>query len=69
MDYVSNGLSAHVNNLIDAGAVSVLINMLMEVSRDDTKELAITSLGNIIAHSDFYRNYILDKGIIGPLLK
>lgn len=42
---------------------------MLDFSNDDTKELAVMCLGNIATKSLKYRDYVLNMGIMNPLLK
>jgi len=69
VEYVSNGTTSQILELLKTNAVPVLITMLKLSNNDDIKELAVMSLGNIAINCPDYRDSVLKNGILIPLLK
>ena len=64
---ITSGSTERVRNVVEAGAVPLLIGLLQ--SRDgDVKEQAVMTLGNIVGDGPQTRGYVLSLGIIELLL-
>ncbi|CAF1221694.1 unnamed protein product [Rotaria magnacalcarata] len=61
------GNSSQVKCVVDADAVPALIHLITSTN-EDVREQAVWALGNITGDSPEYRDYVLNKGALAPLL-
>lgn len=65
---IASGSSEQTRAVMEAGAVSILVNLAASSPSDEVKEQAIWTLGNIAGDSHVCRDYVLQKGALTPIL-
>ncbi|CAF4954002.1 unnamed protein product [Rotaria socialis] len=68
MTNIAWGNSSQVKYVIDADAAPALIHLLTSTN-EDVREQAVWALGNITGDNPEYRDYVLNKGALTPLLQ
>lgn len=64
---IASGTQAQTNQVVQAGAVPLLMNLLQS-SKQNVCEQAVWALGNIIGDGPHLRDYVIDMGVVQPLL-
>jgi len=65
---IASGTSEHVEKVIQSNAPIIFIQLLNSPN-DDIKEQCVWALGNIAGDSAKFRDYLLQLGVMPPLLK